>query len=270
MSSNLYKNGRYLANIDYVFGADIVEYDMTKANISVLRDLGHINEASYQKFLAMPKLQREITIGLMRQRDPSLTSAIKAGIIEARRAFFELNDVEDFNVLAIKDDSITLINKPVITQQVSEHVFFKVDGVYNNYFCVSKKEIYYGFNRMTSEENIRVKGIGEDSLALHKNYMLDFISAIMQSILVESPASSIDMINHFYNAYVNKECDIGYYRRFDAGSRYDIVNISDFCGFQSEFASQENIDMIDIRYNEFILRQIQRIISSFYFSNTRY
>lgn len=68
----LYEKTLYKANIQYLVDVPIFEYDISKANISVLSDKGIISENQYQYLFNLPKLERNIAIGNMCGSDISL------------------------------------------------------------------------------------------------------------------------------------------------------------------------------------------------------
>ena len=59
----LYEKTLYKADIQYLVDVPIFEYDISKANISVLSDKGVISENQYQYLFNLPKLERNIAIG---------------------------------------------------------------------------------------------------------------------------------------------------------------------------------------------------------------
>ena len=82
----------YRANIQYLIDTPIYEYDLSKANINVLRDKNAISEDLYQYLYQAPKLERNIMMGKMRAKNPHLTEILKEGIEEARKFFITKNE----------------------------------------------------------------------------------------------------------------------------------------------------------------------------------
>ena len=70
--SDLYRNQNYSAPIGYLFDKHIVEYDISKANISIMYDHGMIDQATYLRLLNAPRQQRQYEIGMM-QKDKTVT-----------------------------------------------------------------------------------------------------------------------------------------------------------------------------------------------------
>ena len=72
----IYDKTRYIAPYSYLINKDIQEYDIAKANISILRDSGYLNEDQYKYFYNLPKQEREIKIGLLIRRDPKVNKIL--------------------------------------------------------------------------------------------------------------------------------------------------------------------------------------------------
>ena len=97
--SNLYGNFRYVAPYEWLINMDIREYDLKQANISVLKQMNILSDNLYNKLKNSEKMNREVYIGKMIRKNPDIVKAIKSGITEARRLFFQSNNLDDMNVL---------------------------------------------------------------------------------------------------------------------------------------------------------------------------
>ena len=64
MENNLYKRTLYTKKVSYLIN-EIYEYDISKANVSILLESGMITQETYDMFCQMPKYQREVAIGYM-------------------------------------------------------------------------------------------------------------------------------------------------------------------------------------------------------------
>ena len=54
----LYEENRYIAPYKYLINRDIREYDISKANISILRESNVLDDSKYQYFYNLPKKER--------------------------------------------------------------------------------------------------------------------------------------------------------------------------------------------------------------------
>ena len=105
MISELYGRFNYISGLKSLFSTYIREYDIAKANISILYTKGVISKELYEQLLVAPREERQITIGLMQQKDPKIVKILQQGIFEAKKALFELNQIQDADILTIKNDA---------------------------------------------------------------------------------------------------------------------------------------------------------------------
>lgn len=223
--TSLYSKRLYLAEIACLIDTPIREFDISKANISVLRDANAISEDLYQELFMGPKMKRSITIGKLQGQNPRISEVLKQGIENARRIFLQANNIDDNEVLAINNDSITIIgNKPIRVLDITERVRFRLDGEYTSYYLINQIGCFYFYDRITGIENIRVKGMGEDKVALHREYLLDFFKELFYTAQIDGIIPAMDLLNNFYNLYITKELPIEYCREFNAMSRYRMIS----------------------------------------------
>lgn len=257
---NLYEKINYSANVPFIFSKSIYEYDIEKANISILYSKGVISKEYYDKLYHSYKLQRQIAIGNLQKQNSNVTNILQEGIIEAKKELFELNDIDPDKVLSIKNDAVFLIGKILnITTVLNGNVKFILKNSYNSFVRLSGIEVYYLYNRTTGNEAYSIKGLGK-SEHLHEEYIIDFILFILSSIQTESIESTIGYIKDFYNQYINRNLPVGYYREFNSQSKYII----------GEYAVDDIIDTIDnknklnISYNANILKILMQYVSTIY------
>lgn len=264
MSSKLYKQVNYHADIDY-FSGYIVEYDLRKANISALLTRGIINQNTYNYLLNADKQYREVYIGNMIKQDKNIYKEIQAGIIDAKRQFIAINDIKDEEILEIRNDAIYLLTDRPIQQQVSDYYFFAKKSFFTFYFkFYFNKDFFYRFDSNSEKDIIEIKGINDEKLALHQDYFLKFIADTIYGIERSSTEEVLNRCNEFYTAYVNRQLDIGFYREFNAESCYRI-SMKDK-SFLLAAAGENNKPYIDINYNLRILRDLMKVVDSIYFS----
>ena len=142
MASNLWKNINYRSKVPYIVNYYIREYDLSKANISCLLHYGVISVDEYNRIYAMPKTEREILIGNMIRNDKDVDKYIKNGIAYARNMLFDSNQIEDFEVLSIKNDAVFTYGRELKYTSFEEFTF-KEKNVYTTYMNLCGIEIYY-------------------------------------------------------------------------------------------------------------------------------
>lgn len=264
----LWDKVNYTADISYLTNIFITEYDISKCNINVLYTKGLINKFTYDYLYNAERMERQTFVGKL-QKDKVIADALKAGIIEAKKLFFEANGIEDRDVLSIKNDAVFLINKkPKITK--FGLIEFMPKGLYTSFFKFRGIEVYYYYNNMNKMEYIEVKGISENNISKHEGYFLQLLKDVFYSIQINGPEITLRMIKDFYMEYINKKLPIEYYRKFDTSSKYHyICNTIINTGFEAEYVSEYDKDLLDITYNLGILMQLQRYVTSMYFNKNR-
>jgi hypothetical protein len=213
---------------------NIQEYDISKANISILLDMGYLKKTEYESLYNLPKHEREVKVGLMMRSDINAVKILNRGFIKARELFFEANGINDMNVLYIDKDSITLIDTIVKSIQVSDHIVFTPKSTYASMYKLGQVHFLY-FNDGRNE-SYRFKYINQDMLEqFHHNYFIDFLLFIAEEAQVKSPLECIHIIRNFYNQYVGKTLDVLYYREFNPICKYKILKnleVNLFCAVQ--------------------------------------
>lgn len=267
MSSNLFNQIHYESPRDHIISEFIREYDISKANISVLREAGVLTEEQYQYYYSCDKLTRVIDIGVMMKNDKSISSTIKNGIMNAKRRFFEENSIENDDILEIRNDAVFILNKRPVNTTFGM-VNFSLKNEYTSFYKIPKLKFFYFQDQRLGVERISVTGINDDILvnkvfSQHKEYFLDFLLAIFDTAQNCSINDVIDMITSFYNKYLNRELDPGYYREFNSDSMFKFVDmgITKIDSYKVEQISPSQLKYIDIENNRFILQELFKIFS---------
>lgn len=264
MYSELYKHFSYLTESKYIISSYIREYDISKANINILLYYNIIDKNRYDYFYNLPKIQREIQVGLL-QQDRTIADTLKNGFLEFRRRFFEANNIQDIDIVSIKNDAIYLLNKiPDVT--IFNNIEFKLKNTYTSYYNLNKKEFYYTYDRIHEVEILDIKGINKVLLKRHNEYLLEFLKVCFCSVETETIKDVIDIVITFYNKYINKELDIGYYRDFDIYSLYTFKKIFRFSdNIKASILSEKELKYLDINCNLTLIRELYQIYSNIYF-----
>lgn len=265
--SRLWEKSNYQSNIHYLIDIPIQEYDISKANINVLRDKCILSEEQYQYFLRCPKLEREIAIGKMQGADPSISLALKDGITSARQIFIETNNIKDQDILSIRNDAIMVIGDKLIKTDITDRVKFRLTGNYRSFYKINRLYMYYNFDLISKTEILDIKGLGEKGIALHKYHMLEFLSELFYTAQIDGVKEAIKLLSNVYSQYLEYRLDVGYYRELNEISRYKLKNeISLFNTLYIDNATNyDKMRYIDISYNEQIFRYLNRIYASIYF-----
>jgi len=258
MISRLWEKDTYtIQNFKYIINTYIREYDMSKANISILLSLNIISKDRYNYLYSLDKMKRQIAIGILIRDDKQAGKALSEGFKSYRRKFFEANNIQDNDVASIKKDAIYIINKIAHKTQF-EYVQFISKNIYSSLYVFSKFEIYYYSDRVNRIEKIDIKGISDDKLYLHKYHFLDFLCTVFHEVESGSLNVALDIIQGFYFKYINLELEKEYYRNFDSSCLYIMKNAE----FGIYDIQEYNKNLLDISNNRDIIRELYSYISN--------
>lgn len=253
--SQLYLKDSYTnQNIDFLISNYIREYDMSKANISILLSLGLITKDQYDYYLSLGE-DRSIAVGILQRDNDEIRRGLKHGFVEYRKKFFEANDVHDEDVLSIKKDAIYLIDKqPRYTS--FDYVNFVCKNEYTSYYKCFRYEMYYGYNRITDAEKLDIKGMSK-SLHLHDDHMSELLKCAFECAETDIQ-SAIGILSTFLDNYMNFNVEREFYREFNDVSEFKVRRT----GFARYSFNEFNTDprILDISYN----RKLIEMILSYY------
>lgn len=248
----LYKEKNYTIGLPYIFNQYIREYDMSKANISVLAEKGVITRNSYLQLYNSDKMYRQIYIGKMIKMNPQNQEILDEGIIEYKQKFFESNGIYDNDIVSIKNDAVFVLNKAPSILNFDHVISFIYKNTYTSFMKLNKLEIYYGDTR--NSEVIDVKGIKDYDL---ENYHLDFLDIIInffRFIQKDGAEYTLKYITRIIEDYVNLELPINTYRRFRSSNDYLLKGYTVAYGLPYLEDTIETKRCIDISYNFNLLR----------------
>lgn len=237
---NLYEKDTWInPNIFYKFNTEIIEYDIKSAGMNIARAYNLISEKEYNKLKSMDKSKRNKELGLKQRDDYNFTSNLKKAFADTRKAFFEDNNLTEDDIISIKKDAI-FVTKVCDNCIFKDYIEFREKNRYTSYIHLNRNiELYY------NKDYLDVKGIGDKAILYHKDYMLSIINKFFNKMEVKDETDVIDYMRRFIDKYKRKELDVGYYRRFDGKSDFDVNLPDDIYIFNPEIHK----DYIDISYN---------------------
>lgn len=262
--NDVLKGQNYNSSYDVIINSFIREYDISKANINVLYQRGVIDKATYDNLYNSDKSIREKSVGLMIRRDNRIYQEIKQGITEAKYQLITENNIDLEDIVSIKNDAVFVMNNKLEKTKFGL-IDFKLKNTYTIFLKIDGYEFYYYYNPFNGKEVLDVKGIKDDKLKLHEKYFMDFLLSLFNTLQVEGIISAINMIQNFSNTYINKQLDIEYYRTFNSESDFDCM----YDNYIPSILNLNDIEIIDIRYNYAILRNIYGVLLSFYFKKVK-
>jgi len=243
--SEIYLKDNYTnPNIPYLFNRDIEEYDMRRAGISLCKEFKLLDKEIIKEIEALPKLKGDKKLGLLQRNNKQFKEELAGTFKIARQMFFEVNELEDNDIIAIKKDAIFTTKKCKITK-IGDNIEFRNKNSYSAFIQLGKKiEIYY------NDDNLDVKGISDECLSYHEKYMVKFLKEFIKKMETLESKQVLAYLKRFIDKYKRKELEVGYYREFNAISKFDIIGEEDY-DYNEASASLNRIpaDSINIRYN---------------------
>lgn len=257
----MWKQTNYTTPLCFINNS-IYEYDIRKANISILLKNNVISAETYNAFLNMDKMERQIKIGLMQKNNPELKNVLELGFEEARRLLIESNSIQKEEIVSIKKDAI------FVTRQLVYTSFPPIEFVLKNRYDLfvkteyPKLEFYYGMID-NEEENLDVKGIKDEALPIHYGTWMTFLCEFFGYLSHGQLQEAMTLLSTTSKNYINRSLPIEYYREFNSISHFRIMP-----GFVSEFtidrADESCRGMLNIEYNYNLLMSLNRIVSELF------
>jgi len=236
----LWEKHNYLnKSVPYIVSQEIIEYDIKSAGFNLIKKFKLLSESKIKHLESLDKKKRQIMIGLYEKNDKDLKKSLNNAFVEARRIFFESNNLVDEDILSIKKDAIITTRR--CDKLVFDNIEFVEKHIYTSYYYINKFEFYL------STDSIDVKGINDDKLKLHKDYMLDFLFKIFKMMETTSRDIVIKNIKEFSYYYKTRQLEIGYYRELNKDSLFKL-NIS-LMKTMVGVIDTDDITDIDINYN---------------------
>lgn len=263
--NHIWSNKNYKSKCQFLIDTDIYEYDITKANISILIDSGAISLDLYNYLYNAPKSERTIVVGKMQGKDSNITQILNIGIENARRIFIESNNIDPNSIISIRNDAIMYVGHQASTLKISDHTSFRMSGNYSSFYNIGFVDYLYKFDIVTQYENMDIKGLGKESIKLHNEYMIDFLKELFYTAQIDGIEQAISMLQKFHSAYINLDLDIGYYRELNSMSKFKLNGMSMVSILYSDMLTNWDKRYVDISFNESILRYLNRIYSMIYF-----
>lgn len=262
--SNLWSKINYLAPYPCITNTYITEYDISKANINILLYYGVIDQDKYNMLYNMDKKDREVYVGKMEKYNPKITEIKANGIKHFRQQFFESNELENKDILAIKNDAIYVIGKDCKYTQFSNIVFRRAN-VYTGYMKLGGLEVYYSYDPISGNELLDIKGIKDEKLELHREYMVSHLCDVFYRLQTSSVDESIKSNSDLLERLLSRSLPKGFYREFNADSKYRFN--SSFSTFVVDDIDDNYIPLLDLSTNINVLRNISGCLSTIYFSH---
>ena len=184
--------------IPYIFHANIVEWDMAKASLSVCERFGLLDSKEIARMKALPKLDREKAMGMHQRGNKEFSNQLLSGIREIRRKFLEATRkriISEIDGIKFHHDNTW----DAYIRYDRAEIFYKVDELGNgslDFKNVGKEKVQehtFGLNRYMTKVIGYIENYDKDVL----KYMRKFQQQYLQDKLPEYYYSSFAKIGDF-------------------------------------------------------------------------
>lgn len=255
-SSELYLKDTYLnKSSDLLTNKTIIEYDLKSANTSLCREYKLLPDDQIDKIEKKRKKDRVRTIGKIQRKDKKFKEGLKVAFVDIRKRFFEANDIHDEDILAIKKDAIFCLKRCDNTH--FGHCEFISKNEYSSYMYLNRLEFYYdGRNNF-----IDVKGIDDEVLMRHEDFMLKFFKTLFRHLESSDDITVMKFYKRFVDKYKRLQLEVGYYREFNQESVIKLADSEETYTDEVFIPYEHKHEHLSIDYNFFnILIPILQII----------
>ena len=265
MASTIWKYQNYNAPIQYLFDKQIVEMDISKANISILMSAGKISRETYNELYEAPRMIRQYQIGCMIRDNPSLQSVLNDGLENARHYLFDILGLENSNILHIAKDAVFVIvpmSKNIPESVSIDHfITFTKRGTYTNYLRLNKLvHFYHSYDIAKGIYQYKIRGMNEHAQQLHHHFFTQALIEILTARQMNGFKVAYEATKTWYEnlalCVITCICPVDYLRRFDSQSLFDLTGFSEFATFQADYLSDSAKTHVDPSYNLSLLNDI--------------
>ena len=141
---------------DTIIGGMISEYDIKSAGATAIRELR--GEETYDYLMSLPKLERNIKIGLMMRSQKGLSEQVNMLMLKWLNMFIKENKIKQTNFICTSRDSVTVYNKIPMKTKFGNVEFRNKDGMFSSMYRIKRLTLYFDSMR----GHIIGKGVNDD------------------------------------------------------------------------------------------------------------
>jgi hypothetical protein len=245
----LWEYDSYRTDSVIITNTDIIEYDLKSAGTSIAREFNLIPDWRLKQIETLPKKDRVIQLGLYKRDHREYSDLEKAGFMQARKMFFEANELDKDRIIAIKKDAI-FVNGRCKNTKLTENLNFRPKNEYTSWLYIQPLEVYY----RNFKSPLDVKGINETAyLEQHDDFFGSFIKWVFRLLEISDKKEAIKYIRDMYDRYKSLNLDCEFYREFNPLSRYRYKD-----GLTYDICT--DINELDISHNAVIILKICQML----------
>ena len=182
---------------------NIYEYDIYKANISCLLEMGEINQEQYNMLKDIPKDERAKFVAAFEKLEANTSKGYHLFVEKSLENFKKLNNIEEKNIIEITFDAIW-IDKEVYNLQVTKNIRFICKRKATSMLKIGKVEFYFNSN----DNAFFQRGLGKK-----ESPWFEIIKEYMSLSEIEDTENSNRFITNFKEKYINKKLNKEFYQR---------------------------------------------------------
>ena len=182
---------------------NIYEYDIYKANISCLLEMGEINQEQYNMLKDIPKDERAKFVAAFEKLEDDTSKGYHLFVEKSLEKFKKLNNIKKENIIEIAFDAIW-IDKEVYNLQVTENIKFTCKRKASSILEIGKVKFYFNSNDNTFFQ----RGLGKK-----ESLWFEIIKEYMRLLEKEDAENLNNFIFDFKEKYTNKKLDKEFYHR---------------------------------------------------------
>ena len=182
---------------------NIYEYDIYKANISCLLEMGEISKEQYNMLKDIPKDERAKFVAAFEKLEDDTSKGYHLFVEKSLEKFKKLNNIKKENIIEIAFDAIW-IDKEVYNLQVTENIKFTCKRKASSILEIGKVKFYYNSNNNTFFQ----RGLGKK-----ESLWFEIIKEYMRLLEKEDAENLNKFIFDFKEKYTNKKLDKEFYHR---------------------------------------------------------
>lgn len=207
-------------SIQYLFHANIVEYDMKAASVSLSERYGLLDDETIKLLKLLPKEKRTKKVGMIQRDDKLFSDQLITCELETRKDFLKTNGLDESNVLSLHSDACIFSSKKKIINVING-IEFKHANTWTSYMNFNNIEMFF------SNGCITYKGIPHDMVKHHTLGINKYLCTIFDK-LENYDTSVLEFISKFQKKYIQDKLPEYYYRPFGKNGTYKMSNLSLF------------------------------------------
>ena len=182
---------------------NIYEYDIYKANISCLLEMGEINQEQYNMLKDIPKDERAKFVAAFEKLEADTSKGYHIFVEKSLEKFKKLNDIKEENIIEIAFDAIW-IDKEVNNLEVTENIKFTRKRKASSILEMGKVKFYFN----SIDNTFFQRGLGKK-----ESPWFEIIKEYMSLSEIEDIENLNRFISNFKEKYINKKLNKEFYQR---------------------------------------------------------